>query len=311
MAKDQPIPRVSVILCTFRQERYVREAVRSILAQRVDFDYEIVVADDCSPDATLHIIRHELAGASNVKFLPSVTNIGLSQNYKRAFTACSGKYISVLEGDDFWSSRDKLASQVKLLEEHGECSLAISQTCVYFEDRGRCGIQPAIDSGAKITRFRVEDLIKSNFTNFSGATYRAELVRRIPDRYFEIKAYDWLLHLWMAQFGLIGCVNDVQVVYRVHGGGLWSGLADVEKLRAQRDVIDIYDEFLGHRYSTEFRQLRAGLDQALGLAAAERVATAPQSKRPYGILFPLAHLARSVLPPGLARRLRPIWGRMR
>jgi hypothetical protein len=190
--------------------------------------------------------------------------------------------------------------------------LAISQTCVYFEDRGRNTIHPQVKQQSQLTYFTVEDLIKSNFTNFSGAMYRQKLVKDIPEKYYEIGAYDWLLHLWMAQFGLIGCVPEVQTVYRVHDKGLWSGLTQEKKLRAQLKAIEPYDAFLDFRFKSEFRKLKrhlqaelARLSSAPGRPASGAKGTVIKGLRqlyrnsPRGVV----HLIRNLLPPRVRRRV--------
>lgn len=111
---------VSVILVTYNHEEYVKEALDSILKQRVDFTYEIVFADDCSTDSTREIIKSYDSIIENKQYLFSDINRGNTKNVMNAYLHCNGKYIVTLEGDDYWVSDKKLFTQYHFLEENIE-----------------------------------------------------------------------------------------------------------------------------------------------------------------------------------------------
>jgi Glycosyl transferase family 2 len=254
-------PFASVILLTYNQERYVRQAVRSILRQEADFRFEIVVADDCSRDKTLDIIRYETAGHKELVFLPADENLGTARNYRRAFSACRGRYVSVLEGDDYWSSPTKLRDQVTLLEKHWECSIAFGQTCILYQEKGRYELKPHVDTSRPFTYFGADDIIIDNIARASATTYRAELLSRLPEEYLDLFPYDWLLNLWMAQHGPVACLAGTQVVQRVHWKGRWYSIHDERKVELQLSLVDGCMQFFDGRYSPEFERLKQTLKQ--------------------------------------------------
>lgn len=75
-----------------------------MLVQQTSFDFEIIVADDCSYDSTLAIIEDCRTGRHDIRIVPSERNVGVTRNYQRGFAPCRGEYIAVLEGDDASSS---------------------------------------------------------------------------------------------------------------------------------------------------------------------------------------------------------------
>lgn len=109
---------LSIILVTYNHENYVKEALDSILKQRVDFTYEILFADDCSIDLTKEIIKSYDSIIENKQYLFSDVNRGNTKNVMNAYLHCRGKYIVTLEGDDYWYSDEKIYTQYHFLEEH-------------------------------------------------------------------------------------------------------------------------------------------------------------------------------------------------
>ena len=111
--------KLSVGILTYNQEKYIRQCLDSVLMQKVDFDYEIVVGDDASTDGTQDILR-DYAKHYPGKFvlLLGEKNEGISMNYKKVLTACKGEYVALCEGDDYWTDMTKLQKQVDFLENH-------------------------------------------------------------------------------------------------------------------------------------------------------------------------------------------------
>lgn len=108
---------LSVVVITYKHEKYLRKCLDSILMQQVDFDLEIIISDDCSPDNTANIIKdyHERYPDIVRPTLRS-QNVGASRNQYDCFLQAKGKYIAILDGDDFWTDKNKLRLQTEFLE---------------------------------------------------------------------------------------------------------------------------------------------------------------------------------------------------
>src|SRR6476660_10342224 len=109
-------PKVSVLITTYNQENLITQAVDSVLMQAVDFDYEIVIGEDASTDRTRDIVV-ELARRypEKIRVLlrdPQVANrerhLAGKMNFLQALQSCCGEYIAVLDGDDYYTSPNKL-----------------------------------------------------------------------------------------------------------------------------------------------------------------------------------------------------------
>lgn len=132
---DQPL--VSVHMITYNHAPFIERAVRSVVQQRTDFPFELVIGEDCSTDATREIVTLLAAEYPDIiRVLPASSNLGMRLNSNRTTDACRGKYIAWCEGDDFWQRLDKLALQASYLETYPDCGLVHSDHDRIFLDRG-------------------------------------------------------------------------------------------------------------------------------------------------------------------------------
>lgn len=112
---------ISVYVLTYFHEKYIKEALDSILSQKTNFSYEIVVSDDGSTDGTMSILKEYQEKFPDImRVYHNDTNIGIPQNIYKARCNCKGKYIVELAGDDYWINDYKLQEQATFLEKHSE-----------------------------------------------------------------------------------------------------------------------------------------------------------------------------------------------
>ncbi len=125
-------PLVSVALITYNQEKYIEIAIKSVLMQKVNFNYEFLIADDESDDGTSQILDQYQSRYSDViTVIHRQHNLGMNRNANELFGRCKGKYIAYLEGDDFWKDDLKLQKQVEYLETHsGAMATAHNVLCI-------------------------------------------------------------------------------------------------------------------------------------------------------------------------------------
>jgi glycosyltransferase involved in cell wall biosynthesis len=131
-------PIVSVLILTYNHKRYISEAIESVLQQKTNFEFEILIGDDCSTDGTRSIVEgFQKQYPEKIQLINSITNVGSIRNEKRLMDAAIGKYIALLEGDDFWINPMKLQKQVDFLEENQEYGLVHGDVNHYYEKSGK------------------------------------------------------------------------------------------------------------------------------------------------------------------------------
>ena len=122
---------ISVIVCTYNQEQYIKQTIDSILSQQVDEPIEIIIGDDHSTDGTSAIgAAYQLRYPDTVRYFYNTPNLGLVKNFIAMLRHCRGQYIALCDGDDYWIDPLKLQHQVDVLRQDAQCVLVHTNRCL-------------------------------------------------------------------------------------------------------------------------------------------------------------------------------------
>ncbi len=114
-------PIVSVIMLSYNHGSVIRNAIDSVLMQKTDFSFELLIGDDASQDDSPEILREYAERYPDViRLVQREENIGTTKNAYDLMTRARGKYLASCESDDYWTDELKLQKQVDFLEAHGE-----------------------------------------------------------------------------------------------------------------------------------------------------------------------------------------------
>ncbi len=208
--------KVSVALVTYNHEKFIKEAVESILKQEVEFDYEIVIGEDCSSDKTRGIvIDYKKKYPERIKLLLHKNNIGMNKNFTETVDACRGEYIAYLEGDDYWTSKNKLQKQVDLLESNIDYKFSYHLVKKIDQEKNQeIAIMPDFDLRGDLT---INDLLIRNFIGTCSVVFRNGIIKNWPGWIYDLKMMDWPLYvLLLENGGKAGYADDIMGVYRIH-----------------------------------------------------------------------------------------------
>ena len=228
--------KVSVLMITYNHERFISQAIISVLAQEAGFPFELVIGEDCSTDGTRKICDAFAAKhPDRIRVLPSDRNLGLLANYMRTWEACRGAYIATIDGDDFWLASDKLAAQVNVLESNPRLSICFHNACLADEN----GPLPdeVNDSASIPAEISFRDFVDNGlFMPTATVMFRGGLFRRLPEWMRNLPFEDWPTHVLHATRGPIAFVPQTMSAYRIHQQGVWSGLDRLKQCRQSYEV---------------------------------------------------------------------------
>lgn len=184
-------PLVSVVMTAYMHERYLAEAVAGVMAQETDFDYELLIGEDCSPDRTREIAL-SLQGKhpDRIRVLYGPANIGGLANARRLMRAARGAFTAFCEGDDFWHHPGKLQMQIEAMREDAEVMLCYTDIDRRIGNR----VRPVIQRNREILRHREPNgayvfLLKETPVMTATPVYRKKLIDEFMDS--EFNRPDW------------------------------------------------------------------------------------------------------------------------
>lgn len=183
--------------------------------QRTEFEYGIIISDDASSDGTVEILKeYQNAYPDKIRLLLSEKNVGGPENLKRVIEASNAKYVTCLDGDDFYTDEYKIQKQVEFLEAHSEYGACFHNTW-YADENGQLkGLfnRPnfhAIHDAHEFIRERW-------FVPIHSAVMRREYIE-FPEWYNTVMNDDYVVHLSVVKHAPYYYMPDVMVAYRRHG----------------------------------------------------------------------------------------------
>lgn len=258
--------KVSVCVITYNHERYIAQALDGILNQQVSFDYEVVVADDCSTDRTGDILRGYAERHPRLRIIRRPSNVGMMRNFVAALADCHGEYVALCEGDDYWSSPEKLQRQVDLLDATMEASMCAHNVAVIREDQPQVAVEEW--QGRRGRVWTLEDLLRYGS---AGATcslmFRSSAFGDVPDWYLTLHGGDWVLQVLCATRGDLVYLPDTMAVFRRHSRGAAYAASQKAAVRSESvvalpskysiEACDALDRHLDYRYTYLLKQQKA------------------------------------------------------
>jgi glycosyltransferase involved in cell wall biosynthesis len=227
--------KVSVLVMTYNHGPFIQQCLDSVLMQRPEGLYEVLISEDCSTDGTRERVEdYQRRHPELIRLLLSEKNLRSNAVVVRGIDAARGDYIALLDGDDYWTVPDKLQRQADFLDQHPECTICFHNAQVRHEEGGLAPWNWTPSNHPELTT--LEDLFLGNYIATGSTMFRRGVVNPIPawyDSFFPIT--DWPLHLLHAEQGHIGYLNRVMGVYRYHAGGYYSPLSEDQKLQATLD----------------------------------------------------------------------------
>lgn len=242
----RPPVKVSVALLTYNHERYFAQAIESVLAQRVNFPYEIVIADDCSTDGAPAIIAdYQRRFPDRIRVLPRPRNLGMLRNFMGMYAACRGEYVAILDGDDYWTSPDKLRLQVELLDQQRDLAICFHRVEIVTD--GALHLTTLHPPAGAVIQRSAEDLLRGDCI-VAGATMLRRLFSELPDWIAEMAMPDWPTFVLHALHGGIGYIDQPMSVYRQHSSSDWTSRTRQQKLPRKIAARRLMAEKLGAPY---------------------------------------------------------------
>lgn len=233
---------VSICCITYNHEKYLAKAIEGFLMQKTNFQFEIIIGEDYSTDATRNIIENYRLKHPSIQVITSESNVGAMQNEVRVQQLAKGKYVAMCEGDDYWTDPYKLQKQVDFLEKNHQyiiCShyskVVNGQDQLIYQDANLIPLE-----------YTYEDILNGN----KGETRTCSLMIRNTHAIKQLRYQEWYsrcnagdrfvkLFATAVTGKKIYVLPEIMSCYRVHSGGVWSLLNPKVRKRKMRSDFNI------------------------------------------------------------------------
>lgn len=246
-------PLVSVIILTYNQEATIARTLDSILAQKTDYPFEIIIGEDASPgDDTRAVCESYAAKYSEIiRLMPKAPNKGILKNYADCLSASMGKYIGTCAGDDWWHNKNKIQLQVEFLESHPDYVMSYSRAMVHNLLTGEK--KPTYEIDIPDSEDLFARLIESNFIYAPTVCFRRSMLEHINFNEFAARGYlmeDYPMWLIMSQYGKLHYLNECLVTYS-HTNSSASNHSELAKQEAYEENTKLIKMDMVRRFNKE------------------------------------------------------------
>ena len=235
---------ITVCIITYNQENWIRQTLDSILTQKTEYPFEVIIGEDWGADGTRAICEEYAAKYDNVRMAVSEHNLGVTANWVNCIHQGSGKYIMSCAGDDFWHNPNKIQLQVDFMEAHPKCVICHTDIDEFNVKTG--GLTPNYKQKSGIIPpegyIQKEVLQGKEFVSAVTMCIRRDMFERfIPvDKYIELgfPREDWPTLLILSAYGEVRYLPVSTATYRV-GQESITRTSDYDKIirRAQQDKL--------------------------------------------------------------------------
>ena len=232
-------PLVSVVVMTRNHQEYIVQAVESIVVQEADFLIEILIGEDCSFDNTRsECERLRSKYPQLIRLIVADKNVGITNNFLRLVSRARGRYIALLEGDDYWTHSRKLQLQADLMESHPDYS------CCGARTNGRTFW------AKKKKYYTLKDILKRYIFHTSSLFFRKEILDIYPN-FPDIIVWDSMLQVYLLEYGKCGYLDEEVSFYRRHHGGMYTSKNAMQRIELAHMFTDIMDDYFKGEYKRE------------------------------------------------------------
>jgi glycosyltransferase involved in cell wall biosynthesis len=205
---------VSINCITYNHEHYIADAIEGFLMQKTNFDFEIIIGEDCSTDNTMKIVQeYKQKYPDKIRVITSDKNVGANKNALRVHENSRGKYIAICEGDDYWTDPLKLQKQVTYMENNPNCTLCFHSAEIIKANKKLTGkFLGLLNKENKM--YSAGNILSFEFIPTASFMYLKRLMDNPPKWYEESIVGDLPLSLIVSSHGYAYYIDEVMSVYR-------------------------------------------------------------------------------------------------
>lgn len=263
---------VSINCITYNHENYIKESLDSMIMQKTNFKYEILIHDDASTDKTADIIKeYQNKYPDVIKPILQKENQqsqGVKKvSYKYNHTRAKGKYVAMCEGDDYWTDENKLQKQVDYLEANPECTFCFHNAIVVDQVKNKKtrSVIPWLPENrkffeAKNRNYTSGELQLLGFIPTASFMFPKYVLDNPPKWFFDAPVGDNAIKLLASSKGYAYYIDDLMCIYRFNvpnsATTKWkegNNEASIKRCERFIQMLDAFNEYSDYSYDTDIQ----------------------------------------------------------
>lgn len=216
-------PLVSVVMCVYNGEPYLRYQIDSILTQSYS-QIELLILDDCSTDRSTNIINEYLKKDQRIRLIQNQQNLGFNKNFEKGFQLCNGELIAISDQDDIWLT-DKISRLVESIGHH----ILVYSNSTTIDEQGNSLPEKLNTKIDHIDNPSFKGFLDDNFITGHTCLFKRRLLHYILPFPKDVFFYDWWMGFAAAYVGQVKYLDEVLTKYRVHPKSAYRMLTTPEK----------------------------------------------------------------------------------
>ena len=254
---------LSIVVITYNQEKYITQALDSILFQQTDYTYEVIVGDDASTDLTPQILKkYSIIYSDRINLYLREKNMGGkgANNLYDLLLKCKGKYVITLEGDDFWIDNKKIQKQIDFLEKNLDF-IGVAHRCVVVNENSELNGETYPECHDDVYTFRhlASNIMPGQLTTllYRNIYLADNYDYSILDK--TLMPADRLIYFVLLSYGKIYCMNEEMSAYRhvIEGGESYSSYVkwDYNRAKEWNESLVCYSKIINNKTSKKYADL--------------------------------------------------------
>ncbi|SEO49543.1 Glycosyltransferase involved in cell wall bisynthesis [Flavobacterium sp. CF108] len=248
--------KVSVCMITYGHEKFIEEAINGVLMQEVDFQVELIISNDASPDRTHEIVNSIIGNHPRgnwINYIKHESNIGMMLNSQFVLQASKGEFIAICEGDDYWTDPLKLKKQIDFLEANPDYVMCFHRCQFLTLENGNLNL---FNQNLKMIDYEYNLYGLLYYWNIPTASivFRNVFLKEenvFPQEFLNVKSGDIALASYLFQFGKFFLFKEMMCVYRIFGLGVSVTHKDFRMIHYRAELYCKINEYYNFKYERE------------------------------------------------------------
>lgn len=238
-------------MITYGHEKFIEEAINGVLMQECDFEIELILANDCSPDQTDEVINEIIKNhpkGNLIQYFKHKTNLGMMPNFIWALQQCKGEFVALCEGDDYWTDSKKLQKQIDFLKFNLDYVLCFHKAEVIKIVKNKKKEKRIFYNAYDKIDYTAIDVLNSWMIPTASMVFR-NVITQYPAFLKEAAYGDIGLQVYLCEYGKIRFIDEIMSVYRINDGSITiSTISDFNHFNRLIKQFKLMNLFFGAKY---------------------------------------------------------------